>query len=74
MILLVYDWITNSGWVLKCMAGFQQKLNLWKVQVVFGHKLDPTGCSSSPVVIRVNASHFSCQHAINNIMDICTTL
>ena len=62
---LYETWISNSGWVLKCMAGFQQKLNLWKVQVVFGHKLDPTVCSSSPVVIRVNASHFSCQHAIN---------
>ena len=28
-------------------------------------KLDPTVCSSSPVVIRVNARHFSCQHAID---------
>ena len=28
-------------------------------------KLDPTVCFSAPVVIRVNASHFSCQYAID---------
>ena len=31
-------------------------------------KLDPTVCSSAPVVIRVNASHFSCQHAIDYLV------
>ena len=71
-------WLETCGWYYLCEIGFLTVAgcsSVWldsnknwtcgRFKLCLAIKLDPTVCSSSPVVIRVNASHFSCQHAID---------
>ena len=71
-------WLETCGWyylyeigfltVAGCSSVWLDSNKNWtcgRFKLCLAIKLDPTVCSSSPVVIRVNASHFSCQHAID---------